>query len=273
MSTWDNDGNLSGDNYRNEHANDGSGQYARVDGARVGSQMYAEQYHVLKDAQGNKYYMIEVEVEGYNAPGAGDDFFTFYGRVPPAGVELTVVGSCNVKGCWVDYKCLGAGESAPPNTPPTFTNLPSDGIICVDENQGFVIDINASDDDGDALTYEIVGGRDASFFEIDADTGELTFKTPPDYENPQSGGNSNTYDVTVKVSDGNGGTETKTLWVKVKDVEEETPGNCIVIEAETMDLCYYKVESRSDASGGAGIKLTSSKGYAKTTFAGADGTL
>ena len=55
MSTWDNDSTLSGDNYCNENANDRSGQKAMVDGARVGSQMYAESYHVLKGSDGSRW--------------------------------------------------------------------------------------------------------------------------------------------------------------------------------------------------------------------------
>ena len=268
MSTWDNDSKLSGD--RRDNATDHSGQKAIIDGARKGSQMYAESYHVLRGSDGKTYYMIEIEVEGYNAPGAGDDFFTFYGKVPPAGVELTVVQTCNVKGCWVDFRCLGAGETAPANEAPTFTNLPENGIICVDENQTFVIDIAASDADGDTLTYSIVGGADAAAFEIDPATGELTFKAGPDYEAPTDGNGNNVYDVTVKVSDGKGGEEIKPLWIKVKDVAESTPGGtCIVVEAEDMQLCGYRVEHNANASGDKLIKGSACKwGVAKTTFDG-----
>ena len=90
ISTWDNDGSLSGDSYCNENANDSTGQKATIDGAALGAQMYAESYHVLQGSDGKTYYMIEIEVEGHDAPGAGDDYFTFYGAVPPAGVELCV---------------------------------------------------------------------------------------------------------------------------------------------------------------------------------------
>ena len=273
MSTWDNDSTLSGDNYSNENANDSSGQKASVDGARVGSQMYAESYHVLHGSDGKTYYMIEIEVEGYDAPGAGDDFFTFYGAVPPAGVELTVAQTCNVKGSWVDFKCLGAGEKAPANEAPTFTDVPADGIICVDENQTFVIDLGASDADGDTLTFEIVGGADASAFTIDAETGELTFTAGPDYEAPTDGNGNNVYDVTVKVSDGKGGEDIKPLWIKVKDVDEATSnGTCIVVEAEDMQLCGYRVENNANASDGQVIK-GSACGWAsaKTTFDGPEG--
>lgn len=271
MSTWDNDGTLSGDEYCNENASDRTGQLATVDGARVGSQMYAESYHVLKGSDGKIYYLIEIEVEGYDAPGAGDDFFTFYGAKPPAGVTLTVINTCNVTGCMIDYRCLGAGDKAPPNTPPTFTNVPEDGVFCVDENTTLVIDLAATDKDGDTLTYEIVGGTDASSFEIDPATGVLTFKAAPDHEAPDDSNGDNAYQVNVRVSDGKGGSEIRCLTVNVCDVPEGGGKECVVIEAEDMRLCNYRVECRTGASDGANIVLTSSSGTASTTFAGATG--
>ena len=272
LSTWDNDSSLSGDGYYNDNANDSSGQKAMVDGARVGGQMYAESYHVLHGSDGKTYYMIEIEIEGHDAPGAGDDYFTFYGAVPPAGVELTVANTCNVKGNWVDFRCIGAGEKAPANEAPTFTNIPADGIFCVDENQTFVVELAATDADGDALTYEIVGGADAGAFEIDATTGELKFVAGPDYEAPTDGNGNNVYDVTVKVSDGNGGEEIKPLWIKVKDVDESTGGTCIVVEAEDMQLCGYRVQNGDDASGGQLIQgAVGCWSSAKTTFDGPAG--
>ena len=110
-----------------------------------------------------------------------------------------------------------------PNGAPQFTNLPEDGRIHIDENGTFVIDADATDPDGDDLTFEIVGGRDAEFFTIDPQTGELSFNNAPDFENPQSGGNNNTYDVTIRVSDPSGASDTKPLWVKVQDVDETPP--------------------------------------------------
>lgn len=224
MQTYDNDRALNGDNgWYNDHSEDYSGQAAYVDGARVGGQMYAEQYYVLHGSDGKTYYMINIEVEGCQGTANGE-YYTFYGAVPPAGVELTVSNVCNVSGCWVDYNCIGAGDTAPPNTPPHFTNVPAQGCLTIDENKGFVIDLNASDDDGDALSFAIVGGDDAHLFEIDAATGELTFKSAPDYEKPADCDGDNTYDVKVKVSDGKGGHDVKSLCVRVKDdtTEPET---------------------------------------------------
>eukprot|EP00903_Cladosiphon_okamuranus_P021213 g19486.t1 len=273
MSTYDNDGYLSGDAKCNENATDSYGQKAYVDGQREGGQMYAECYHVLKGSDGRTYYLIEIEVEGYDAPGAGDDFFTFYGAVPPKGVELTVVNTCNVKGCMIDYRCLGAGEKAPANTPPEFTNDPKYGKICIDENTAFVIDLNANDADGDTLTYEIIGGKDADKFQIDASTGELTFKEAPDYENPTDYGQDNVYDVQVRVTDGKGGEDTTCLSICVEDVQEGQP-KCIVIEAEDMCAWGFSKAWGCNASGGKLMKLgcAGGEGVLWTKFTGEAGT-
>ncbi|ARE39565.1 hypothetical protein RGUI_1424 [Rhodovulum sp. P5] len=268
MSTYDGDRYLSGDDCYNERSSDRYGQDTYIDGAPVGAKMYAECYHVLKDGNGNVYYLIEIEVEGCNGEG---DYFAFYGNVPAAGTDLTVVNTCNVSGNLVDFNCLATCEEAH-NTPPTFSDDYAANCITVDENTTFVIDVDASDADGDALTYSIEGGDDAAFFTIDASTGELTFKTAPDYENPQDVCNDNTYKVLVKVDDGKGGTATQLLTVCVNDVAEGN-GSCTVIEAEDMELCGYTVEGRGDASDGAGIKLCSSTGYASTTYKGEAGAL
>jgi len=264
MSTYDADGYLSGDEYYNDYASDRSGQNAYIDGAPQGAKLYAESYHVLHGSDGKTYYLIEIEIEGCGSAG---DYYTFYGHVPPTGTTLSVVQTCNVSGCMIDYDCLAKCEIAPPNTPPTFSNAP-ENCITVDENTTFVIDLDASDEDGDTLTYSIEGGADAALFEIDAETGELTFKSAPDYETPADKNGDNTYEVKVKVSDGNGGEETKLLKVCVDDVDEGGTGSCTVIEAEDMSLWGYKVESRGDASDGAGIVLCSWKGYASTAFDG-----
>lgn len=104
LGSYDNDGFLSGD--CRDQARDHSGQNTIVDGEWVGNQMYAELYHVLHGSDGKYYYLIEIELEN-----SSDEFYTFYGDVPPEGVELTSVQKCNIKGSHlVDYGCLGAGD-------------------------------------------------------------------------------------------------------------------------------------------------------------------
>ena len=58
-----------------------------------------------------------------------------------------------------------------------------------------------SDPDAGAEHTWSLGGDDASDFNISSE-GVLTFKTPPDFENPADEGGDNVYNVTVQVSDG-----------------------------------------------------------------------
>ncbi|QPI85617.1 Hint domain-containing protein [Rhodobacterales bacterium HKCCA1288] len=117
--------------------------------------------------------------------------------------------------------------SAPPppppsgNTPPAFTNLVNGQVINITENTSFVVDANATDVNGDVLTYSISGGADAARFTIDPATGVLRFVTPPDFEGQNSAvGNDDIYDVTIRVSDGQGGSQDLSLLVNVLDVAE-----------------------------------------------------
>lgn len=277
LSTYDNDSKLSGGDtwWCNTWAEDKTGQDGYVNGCRVGCQMYAEQYHVLRGSDGRTYYLMEIKIEGHDSAGAGNGYFSYYGAQPPAGTTLTVTGSCSVDGSWIDYSCLGAGKTAPPNTPPTFTNIPANGVFCVNENTKLVVDLNASDKDCDALSFSIAGGADGARFTIDAKTGVLSFVTAPDYEKPTDADGNNSYKVIVQVADGKGGVAAKELTVNVCDVKEDAP-KCVVIEAEDMKLSCYTVKCASSASGGEYISLGSSyfgaSGSASTTFAGAAGT-
>ena len=57
------------------------------------------------------------------------------------------------------------------------------------------------EDPGAAITRWSVTGRDTGDFTID-DNGELTFRNTPDYERPADSGRDNTYEATVRASDG-----------------------------------------------------------------------
>ena len=92
--------------------------------------------------------------------------------------------------------------------------------FAVDENTTAVADITATDVDGDTLTYSITGGADQTLFAIDASTGALSFKTAPDYENPQDSDQDNTYLVEITVSDGFGGRASDMCVIRVRDTLE-----------------------------------------------------
>ncbi|MEJ6394812.1 ExeM/NucH family extracellular endonuclease [Gymnodinialimonas sp. 2305UL16-5] len=82
-------------------------------------------------------------------------------------------------------------------------------------NADVAVVIAAQDADGDTLTYSISGGADAGLFTIDAETGLLSFIDTPDFAAPVDAGTDNTYDVEIKLSDGNGGVVTKDIAIDV----------------------------------------------------------
>ena len=73
-------------------------------------------------------------------------------------------------------------------------------------------------DAGTTLTYSL-SGTDASLFAIDADTGEVSFISSPDFENPADAGGDNVYDIIVTASDGTNSTD-QSVTITVADVFE-----------------------------------------------------
>ncbi len=273
LQVSDDDDKLSGD--KCDEATDGD-QNAFVNGHAIrGKDMYAERIFTLLGSNGEHYQLVEIEIEDYNAPGKGDDFFSFVGAVPPADALLKVVGVQNVTGDGISYADLMSTPTMDPkNSAPELTNVPEDGVIKVDENTTAVIDIDATDADDDTVSFTIVPGADSAAFEIDHDTGALSFVRPPDFENPTDVfRGDNTYDVTVRADDGKGGVTEKTLWVKVQDVDEGGTPDCIVIEAETMQLSGFNIRHASNVSDGGLVRLshTGDSGEISTTFAGEAG--
>lgn len=65
----------------------------------------------------------------------------------------------------------------------------------------------------DVLTFAIVGGDHAGWFEIDISRGELRFKVGPNFEAPQDANPDGVNDVIVRVSDGRGGFDQQTIHV------------------------------------------------------------
>lgn len=96
------------------------------------------------------------------------------------------------------------------NTPPVFI-LPSPSFQFAEESTAAVTDMDARDEgtmfgaDGtpidDNVTYSL-SGVDAALFDIDVNSGIITFLAPPDFENPADDGEDNVYNITVTANDG-----------------------------------------------------------------------
>ncbi|QNP30989.1 cadherin domain-containing protein [Cylindrospermopsis curvispora] len=100
--------------------------------------------------------------------------------------------------------------------PPVIT---SSSTFSVAENTTAVGNITATDADGNTLTYIISGGADQSLFNINRNTGVLSFVTAPNFEAPGDVGSNNVYNVQIGVTDGNN-TVTQDLIITVTNVNE-----------------------------------------------------
>ena len=99
----------------------------------------------------------------------------------------------------------------------------------------------ASDPEGDNFTWSISGGGDASYFEINATTGEITF-AGADYENPQDADHNNTYEVTIRATDSSGLYDEQSISIEVEDVYEPSRVNHVVDLNSTVSLEMIWVE-------------------------------
>ena len=137
--------------------------------------------------------------------------------------------------------------------------------VSLAENQTAVTTVTSTDtDDGDSAVYSIAGGPDATQFNIDSDTGALTFGTAPDFENPDDVDTDNTYLVIVQVTDNAGAIDTLTINIDITDLNDEapvinSPNTVSVVEnsaavlmvtssdSDTGDAVTYSISGGADA--------------------------
>lgn len=119
--------------------------------------------------------------------------------------------------------CGGGGSSGSPgagvNSAPAFPGNATAGIEVAENVTGVVYQASATDADRDNLTYSIVAGEDGALFSITTD-GKLSFRTPPDFENPMNAERNNDYQLRITASDGKGGTAALALRVRVTNTTE-----------------------------------------------------
>ena len=117
------------------------------------------------------------------------------------------------------------------NAAPVFT---SPAAVDVAENQTAVYTAQATDADGDTLSYSL-SGTDAGLFTIDATTGAVSFINAPDFEAPGSGTGDNDYDIIVTASDGTSDTE-QAVTITVTDVDDDTNAAPVFTSPAAVDV-------------------------------------
>ncbi len=114
---------------------------------------------------------------------------------------------------------IGCGGGGSKNSAPEFTTTATQSVT---EGTSSPVALHA--DDKGSVTYSIAGGADADKFQIDPQTGALSFKTAPDYENPTDADSNNQYIVIVKATDEEGLSTTETITVTVlNDITDDGP--------------------------------------------------
>ena len=127
---------------------------------------------------------------------------------------------------------------------PIFTSPDS---VSVAENRTVAYTAMATDADGDSLRYSL-SGTDADLFTINETTGEVSFITPPDFENPDDTGRNNVYDITVTASDGDNSTN-HDVTVTVTNENDNDPiftSDASVSVAENQTAAYTAVATDAD---------------------------
>ncbi|MEP0262670.1 BspA family leucine-rich repeat surface protein [Dokdonia sp.] len=112
----------------------------------------------------------------------------------------------------------------------TVTRMPeitTATTVDVLENQTAVIDVDTTDPEGETegngLTYSLTtinGGVDNGGFNIDINTGVITFISAPDFENPNDDDIQNDYELQVTVTNSNGLSTIQNITVTVININE-----------------------------------------------------
>ncbi len=113
---------------------------------------------------------------------------------------------------WVTVTVEEAANNAPVFNPDTATRTIAENTAA-NMNIGAAIPEATDDDAGDTLTYSMEG-TDAASFNFDPATRQLSTQAALDFETKAS------YAVTIKVDDGNGGSDTVAVTITVTDVDE-----------------------------------------------------
>jgi hypothetical protein len=109
-------------------------------------------------------------------------------------IVVTASDGTNTANRNVAITVTNVNDNAPVFTSGTSVNFAENGT-------GTVYDANATDADGNTITFSL-SGTDAARFNINSSNGIVTFKAAPNYEAPTDSGANNVYNITVNASDG-----------------------------------------------------------------------
>ncbi len=126
----------------------------------------------------------------------------------------------------INYMVVGCSSEENESTVVADITAPSflsTSAIHLSENSVFVSELVAIDEN--SVHYELVVSEDSEHFFIEADTGILTFRTAPDFEDPKDSDLDNVYVVIVVATDAHGNSTQLQLEITVDDALDENDTN------------------------------------------------
>ena len=162
--------------------------------------------------------------------------------------DIIVTASDNTGGTPDTTQAVAITVTGVNDNAPVFTSPDSASVA---ENQTVAYTTQATDADGDALSYSL-SGTDAALFTIDANTGEVRFNEAPDAENPGDDDNDNVYDIIVTASDNTAGTTDtdQAVAITVTNANDNAPAfssPATASVAENQTVAYTAMAADADA--------------------------
>ncbi len=150
-------------------------------------------------------------------------------------LATSLVGVIGFNGC-------GGGGTDNASSPPVFTTSNTVGAIT---GSTTVATIRANDADGDAITFNITGGNDASLFQIDQNTGLLQFLDSAIEDTYQveitisAGGDLVTQSFVVTVND-NSINNSQRFVFQTEQVNSRDSGGVLVAKEDLFNDAFYE---------------------------------
>ncbi|MEO1006244.1 MAG: Ig-like domain-containing protein, partial [Cyanobacteria bacterium J06638_38] len=171
-----------------------------------------------------------------------------------SSIQIDTANPSNDDSIFLVALTLPGNATILPNEPPTII-IPdtTPATVSIPSGQTDVIDIETTDDldiEGEGLTYSLTG-IDALLFDLDNETGELTFVNPPDFENPEDADGDNNYEVQVTVTDSGGLSDLVDLTVNIDQNDPPiiiSPDTANVLENTTLVIDVMSLDD-NDSEG------------------------
>ena len=188
----------------------------------------APDYEDPVDANGDGIYEVTVTAE--DALSTSDESLRVAVTDGSSDGTGTTTGSGSDSGEGTDSGS-GAGSGDSGNQLPVITGLnPS---LAVDENSLNVVQVTASDPDGDPVYYSVTGA-DKALFTISG-SGLLAFVSAPDYETPQDADGNNVYEIAIEVSDAAPVSEKPGAKLKARRVQRNKVSAALSVSVNNID--------------------------------------